>query len=949
MTKMPDTTSGPDRPSRRNFLAAMGATVATLNTAACIRKPREKILPFARRPESLVPGRPEYYATAFSVGERVLGVLACSTDGRPTKIEGNPNHPVSRGRTDAWAQASVLELYDPERSRWAATAEGRVDPEEVTSRLRKFGEQIRAEKGRGFGILLDRTPSPTLERLLAELRTAAPELHVGYTDGAHEAGGMVGAALVGADGVSFGLGEAPELVACFDADPMCTEGDAVAFIANYAGARRAERGFRMYAAEPHLSLTGSNAEHRRASKSGEVAELLVAVAQRLRARGLDLPELPISKAVKDDPWVVHLANDLLDRPAGTTLVVVGERQSPQVHGLGLLVNAALGNLGRTLMPVERKRSTGSTLVETVEALQAGTLQTLFVLGANPVLDACGDLDVRSALKKADVVQLSSRRDETSRLAQLHIPQTHYLEAWGDLVARDGTVSVQQPLVAPLHASMSTVECLGHLLGSDASVHDHVRTTHGVGNSASEAAWQGWLHDGVVRAGQPAQLELSGRRLQAHWQPSVVEAGMEAVFVRDPSLLDGRFGNSPWLQELPDPLTHLTWGNAGVLAPRTAARLGVANGERIEVRHHGRRIRIPVWVLPGTAEDVVVLPLGYGRRGAGRHAGHGTSVQALRLTDAPWYLTGASVRRGRGSETMACTQVQTSQYGRPLHRQTNAADFADDPDFVASFEVLAEEHRATLLWEEPYDSSKEAYRWGMTIDLDACAGCGACTVACQAENNIPWVGKDEVVKGRELHWIRVDRYVEARGRGPLEVRHQPLNCQQCETAPCENVCPVAATVHSPEGMNDMVYNRCIGTRYCANNCPYKVRRFNFFHYAQRNDAEYGLGIAMQRNPNVTVRFRGVMEKCTYCTQRVARARIDAKVRGDRVIRDGDVVTACQQACPSAAIEFGNLNEASSRVAKRASDARNYALLAELNTRPRTTYLARITNPNPKMER
>ena len=946
MTKMPNLDAGPTSPSRRNFLAAVGATVASINTAACIRKPYERILPFASRPEDLVPGKPQYYATAVSFGESVQGLLACSTDGRPTKIEGNPNHPGSLGATNAWAQATVLGLYDPERTRNPIKDGEVVDVDAAEAELTAIAEA--AAGGAAVGLVLDRTPSPTAERLVRAILERSPNTRVFYSDPAADEQALAGAAMVGIEGVSWTYGDEPDLVATFDADPMTTDGDVVPFIRAYAKGRapgRGQKAYRLYSAEPNLTLTGSNADHRRAAKTGEVAELLAAVAHHLRASGMDLPKLPVSDAMKQDAWAKGLAADLADRSKGSTLIVVGERQPPQVHALGFLVNQALGNFGRTLRFYARDRIAGGTVADLVAAVDSGAVKHVVVVGANPVFDAAGDVDVAAALAKTErSVHVGLHRDETGRAAKVHVPMSHYLEAWGDLVGRDGTVAIQQPLIAPLYASMSGIEVLARLGGSSQSGYELVQSTHAA--SPSDEKWQTWLHDGVVRQGAEKTVGAQPRALATAWAGGVVEPGFEVVVTRDPSVLDGRFANSPWLQELPDPITKLTWDNAALLSPATADKLGVDSGRMIQVSHHGASLRLPVWIQPGTADDVVVLALGYGRAGGGRYAKSGFDVSGLRTAAAPWVLTGAEVKPARGTYALACTQVETDLRDRPMHREATRADFADDPDFVGKFEVMPPDQIKTFLWDEPF--TEQQYRWGMTIDLNSCSGCGACTVACQAENNIPWVGKDEVLKGREMHWIRVDRYFEPKGQGgEVDVKHQPLNCQQCETAPCENVCPVAATVHSPEGMNDMVYNRCIGTRYCANNCPYKVRRFNFFHYAVRNDGEYGMGIAMQRNPNVTVRYRGVMEKCSYCVQRVTKARVDSKLRGDRTIREGEVVTACQQVCPSDAIAFGNLNDENSRVAKTSKDPRNYAVLAELNTRPRTTYLARLTNPNPKM--
>jgi molybdopterin-containing oxidoreductase family iron-sulfur binding subunit len=759
--------------------------------------------------------------------------------------------------------------------------------------------------------------------------------------------------MVGVEDATWTVAGSPRVVAAFDADPLGTEGDTVRFARMYSRGRSAElekeKALRLYVAEPHLSLTGANADHRLAVQGARVAGLLAAVAAALKAEGLDLPDLPVPEEARGSEWAKVLAEDLASRPRGTTLVVVGERQPPQVHALGHLINAALGNIGETLVFAERKRPEAGSVHDLQRAVTDGAISTLVMLGGNLAYDAPGDVPVADMLQKVETaVHVGGYVDETAKLADWHIPQSHYLETWGDLVARDGTVSIQQPLIAPLYESISTIEALSCLLGDEKKGHELVKATlEPMASGSFDKAWQKWLHDGVAGKRPSVTPSVSSRALSAAWAPGPVEEGFEVDFIRDPSVLDGRFGNSPWMQELPDPITKLTWDNAAIVSPATARKLKVETGNMVRVTHHDVTLTLPVWVQPGTAADVIALPIGYGREGAGKYAESGFSVAPLRLAASPFVLTGAAAEGTSKTYALASAQPETDLHGRPHIRQATRADFTEDENFVEKFEVMDEKHVQTLLWEEPF--GKVDHKWGMTIDLNSCTGCSACTVACQAENNIPWVGKEEVMKGREMHWIRVDRYYEpGESEDDIEFKVQPLGCVHCETAPCENVCPVAATVHSPEGTNDMVYNRCIGTRYCSNNCPFKVRRFNFFHYAWRNDQEYGMGIAMQRNPNVTVRYRGVMEKCSYCMQRINAARIDAKVYGDGTIPDGAVTPACAQACPAEAITFGNLADEKSRVKQKASDPRNYAVLAELNIRPRTTYLARLTNPNSKLK-
>jgi molybdopterin-containing oxidoreductase family iron-sulfur binding subunit len=522
-----------------------------------------------------------------------------------------------------------------------------------------------------------------------------------------------------------------------------------------------------------------------------------------------------------------------------------------------------------------------------------------------------------------------------------------LEAWGDLIGRDGSLAIQQPLIAPLYeGTLSPIELVARLLGNKSSAYALVQETHRALAPDFDKAWRTWLHDGVVAQAKPeavAVLEADKLAAAVHALPKA--EGLELDFIRDPSILDGRYALSPWLQELPDPITKLCWDNAALVSPATARKLGLANGVVVKLSHHQQEIRLALFAQAGCADDVVILPLGYGRAELGSYAKAGFAVEALRLHDAPWILPGATLVATGESYELSSPQPESSQHGRGLVRAAALTDFIDEPNFVEKFETV-EPAELKSLWTEP--NPHDGHQWGMSIDLSSCTACGACTVACQAENNIPWVGKEQVRLGRVMHWIRIDRYLDEE-KGVLRFDAQPMACAQCETAPCENVCPVGATAHSPEGLNDMAYNRCIGTRYCANNCPYKVRRFNFYNYTQRNDEEYGVGIAMQRNPDVTVRFRGVMEKCTYCVQKISRARITARSFGDGRIPDGTVTPACAAACPTQAITFGNINDPESRVSKSKASPRSYAVMSELNIRPRTTYLARIDNPNPKLPR
>jgi Fe-S-cluster-containing dehydrogenase component len=941
-------TDAPINQSRRNFLKVVSAGALSINTAACLRKPAEAILPFARRPEDLVPGQARYFATCWNVGESVQGLLVRSTDGRPTKVEGNPNHPMSRGASSTWAQASVLELYSPERSRTPLRSGAPATLEEAEAMLLALGQKAAENGGAGLTILLDARPSPTLHRLLAELKTKLPKLGIFSHDGVGEDQRRAGARAVGLQDYTLTPTGKPRVIALFDADPLGTEGDVVAFGRLYAEGRdltKTEELSRIYSVEPHLSLTGANADHRLARRGSQVGEVLAAVARILRAQGLNLPELP-ENAEAQTPFASSLAEDLLAH-RGRTLVLVGHRQPAHVHSLGLLINQALGNFGQTLQLVKRQEVASEPLSLLAQRIDEKTVDTLVVLGGNPAFDAAGGLGFADKLGQvSQVIHLGMTRDETGAKSAWHVPRCHYLEAWGDLRSRDGTVSVQQPLISPLYPSLSELEVVARLLGRKESGYTLVRETHAkLAPLGFEKSWQRWLHDGVITEAQPEAGTPEVRVDGFVWRPAGQEAGVELDFVLDPSILDGRFAPSPWLQELPDPITKLVWDNAALVSPASAARWGLKNGTVAKIALQGKEVEIGVWIQPGTADDVVILPLGYGRTEGGKYGKSGVAVGALRPADRPFIAAGATLTATSRTYDFASTQLETSLHDRPHVRSATKTDFIDGPNFVQKFEIF-EPDELKSLWEEP--NPKDGHQWGMAIDLNACTACGACTVACQAENNIPWVGKEEVKVGRELHWIRIDRYFEET-QAELQFQTQPMACAHCETAPCENVCPVGATAHSPEGLNDMAYNRCIGTRYCSNNCPYKVRRFNFLDYANRNDADYGMGIAMQRNPDVTVRFRGVMEKCTYCVQKISRARIDAKVNGDGNIKDGAIVTACQSVCPTQAITFGNLNDPNAKVVAKKAEPRNYAVAAELNIRPRTTYLAKISNPNPKLSK
>jgi molybdopterin-containing oxidoreductase family iron-sulfur binding subunit len=631
---------------------------------------------------------------------------------------------------------------------------------------------------------------------------------------------------------------------------------------------------------------------------------------------------------------------------GTSLVLAGDHQPAGVHALAHAINDALGNVGQTVLYLDpvmaNPANQTESLRELAAAMAAGQVELLLILGGNPAFTAPADLNFAGALDQVNFrVHLSLYDDETSERCHWRLPESHYLEAWGDARAYDGSLTIIQPLIEPLYDSRSAHQVLAMLLGQvDSSDHDLVRAYWESQNSAGDfdQFWQTTLFNGLVAgtALAPKSVSLQPEFDQPGPTQTVGAEDLEIIFRPDPSIWDGRFANNGWLQELPKPLTKLTWDNAALLSPATAANLGLANEEVLELQYQGRAVRAPVWIMPGHSEGSVTVYLGYGRTRAGRvGTGTGFNAYALRTTDTPWFGPGLSIVKTGERYSLASTQSHQSIEGRNLIRAGTVDQFQADPDFVRKLDPHVE--NISLYPQVEYDD----YAWGMAVDLSTCTGCNACVVACQAENNIPIVGKEQVIMGREMHWLRLDRYYEGDLDNP-DTHHQPVLCMHCENAPCEVVCPVGATLHDQEGLNVMVYNRCIGTRYCSNNCPYKVRRFNFLQFTDLETES----LKLQRNPEVTVRSRGVMEKCTYCVQRISAARITAKGEG-REIRDGEVVTACQEVCPAQAIVFGNINDPTSQVAQLKASSLNYGLLTELNTHPRTTYLARLRNPNPEL--
>jgi len=942
-----------DAVDRRQFMKLMGASFALAGMSACTRQPTELIVPYVKSPENLVPGEPLYYATAMTLGGAAVGLLVESHMGRPTKIEGNPEHPASLGATDAFAQASILDLYDPDRSQ-VITSLGEIRPWEAFQKsIREVMTAQRERRGRGLRLLTETVVSPTLAKQIRRLLKELPEAKWHQWEPTARDSARIGSQLAFGEIVEshFDLSQA-DVILSLDADFLACGPAHLRYSREFARRRRPANGTmsRLYAVDASSSITAANADHRLALRPSQVEVFARTVAARLEG------DAAAPGLAAHDAWIDAVAEDL-KASRGKCVVIAGDAQPPAVHALAHAINARLGNVGRTVTYTRSAEAEpvvhSDSLHELVEAMDRNEVEVLIMLGGNPVYTAPADLGFAERLGEVGLrIHLSTHNDETSELCHWHVPEAHYLETWGDTRALDGTATITQPLIEPLYNGKSAIELISTLIdeiprrGYDV-VREHWQEWFNSSPARSsyksfDAFWRRAVHDGVV-AGTAESSERAALRRDLVTElakfPAVesTAGALEITFRPDPTIFDGRFSNNGWLQELPKPMTKLTWDNAALISPATAARLEVQNGDIVELRLAGRSERAPVWIQPGHPDDAVTAHLGYRRRRAGRVGnGIGFNAYVLRERNSMWSARGLTITKTGERQLMACTQDHHSMEGRDLVRARTLEELNRDPHAVSAGKHSAE--GKSLYADYPYDNNS----WGMAIDLSACIGCNACTIACQAENNIAVVGKEQVGNGREMHWIRVDRYFEGEVEDP-DTYHQPVPCMHCEDAPCEMVCPVNATVHSSEGLNDMVYNRCVGTRYCANNCPYKVRRFNFMLYSDWTTET----LKMQRNPDVTVRSRGVMEKCTYCVQRINYSRIAAKKDG-RHIRDGEIVTACQQVCPTEAIVFGNINDADSRVAKVRADNRHYSLLEELGTKPRTTYLAAIRNPNPKLK-
>src|ERR1022692_4087319 len=931
-----------DSVSRRGFLKVMGASLGLAGMTGCVRLPLEPIVPYVRQPENVIPGRPMYYATASTLGGYASPLLVESHLGRPTKIEGNDLHPASLGGTDIFAQASILGLYDPDRSQTVMSMGDVRSWQAFLSAIRGPLSAQKALQGAGIRILTPTISSPTLADQLRNFLKIYPQAKWHVYEPVNRDNVLEGAKLAFGQPVETRYDfEKADVIVSLDADFLYAgfPGN-VRYIRDFAKRRNPDGKMnRLYVIESTMTTTGAKADHRVPVRHSMVG----AFAHALNQNG----ELPGEYA--------HLFDALmpeLEAHHASSLFIVGDHQPPIVHALAHSMNQALGNVGKTVCytdPVDAEPvNQTESIKDLVADIRAGKVDLLVILGGNPAYDAPTDLDFADVLKNGKIplrVHLGLYQNETAELCQWHINQTHELEAWGDARAYDGTVSIIQPLIAPLYGGKSPLEFVALLSGqADATGYDLVRAYWQKQHTGAdfEAFWRESLHDGWVEGTtyQAKSAVVKDDHFGWEW---ATDTAIELNIRRDPTIYDGQFSNNGWLQELPKPMTKLTWDNAILIGPKMAERLQIKVEDVVELELNGKKVTGPVWIQAGHPDNSVTVTLGYGRRRAGRvGTAQGFDAYALRTTAAPWIATGLQIRKTGETYKLASTQgyqsMDTPDGGhRPLVRETTLEEYRKEPNFAQE-----EEPAPGLTLYKPYPYKEEDYAWGLTIDLTSCVGCNNCMLACQSENNIAVVGHEQTLLGRHMHWIRVDAYYQGDRDNP-KAFFQPVPCMQCENAPCEVVCPVGATNHSSEGLNDMVYNRCVGTRYCSNNCPYKVRRFNFLLFQDWETPQY----KMMRNPDVSVRSRGVMEKCTYCVQRINEHRIDAE-RENRKIQDGELQTACQQSCPANAITFGNINDPNSRVSKLKANARNYSLLADLNTRPRTTYLAEIRNPNPELE-
>jgi Fe-S-cluster-containing dehydrogenase component len=926
--------------TRRSFLKTLGASVALAGLDGCTRIPAEKILPFVTQPPEFTPGVAVHYATSMVLDGYATGLVVEAHEGRPTKIEGNPSHPASLGAAGVLEQASLLQLYDPDRARQIRNGSNASTWPDFAAAMAPAALRARAgARGEKLAILLEPTSSPLIAGALGALRAIYAEIGVYYyaplagggRDTAFTTPGLVPQYDVGAADVIVSAGS----------DFLASGPFNLRYARAFANRRRTPlQGMnRLYVAECGYSVTGGAADHRLRCTPAQLEATLASLLGVFHG------------GTASSPWISAVADDLREH-AGRGLVIAGEEQPARVHALAAAVNDTLQNTGRTVWFVPSTLlgagNSQAAIGSLVDRLRGGGVDTLIVIGGNPSYATPGDLGFPALLRRVpNSVYVGLYENETARDARWFIPAAHYLETWGDSRAYDGTYSLIQPLLQPLYGGKSAVEVLAAMAGHGAP---DART--GLIDTALKNAlvanlpeWDAALGRGFIAspplphiAAVPRADLLASVPAAASVHDAAADT-IDVVLARDARVHDGAFANNGWLQELPDPITKLTWGNAAIVSPATAARVGVVTGTVIELRRAGATLRIPAIVLPGQPDGVATLAMGYGRRGAETTAdGVGADVYQFWPAIGAFFVPDVALAAAADTSRreLAITQSHWSMEGRDQARSETLAEYR------VQAPAATRSKRQPLTIYDPPPRLDSPLQWAMTIDLGICIGCSACVVACQAENNIPIVGAEDVAKSREMHWLRIDRYTEGPASAPRAIM-QPMLCQHCENAPCEYVCPVGATEHSADGLNEMIYNRCVGTRFCSNNCPYKVRRFNWFDYNARLSETEQMG----KNPDVTVRERGVMEKCTFCVQRIREAEISAGVDG-KPLRGSDVKTACQQSCPTNAIVFGSLTESDSDVARLRGDARAYSVLAELGTKPRVEYLARVRNVNPRLE-
>ncbi|MGH9971256.1 MAG: TAT-variant-translocated molybdopterin oxidoreductase [Pyrinomonadaceae bacterium] len=1054
---------------RRTFLKLMGASLALAGLSGCVYQPPEKIVPYVRQPEEAIPSRALFFATAASLGGIATPLLVRSNEGRPTKVEGNPDHPNSRSAdpadrgssaTDLFAQASILGLYDPDRSQTITYREEIRTWPTFLGEIRTALDEQRPKQGAGLRFLTETVTSPTLGAQLKAILAEFPQAKWHQYEPVNRDNVRAGAVLAFGQPLNtiYDFSKA-ERILSLDADFLAAQPGTLKYARDFAARRRITEGksvmSRLYVVETTPTTTGASADHRWAVRPSELAKTVRSLALLVSAAayksGLVQPLLgregpfgnpPDLKSLESGPqsqtaWIDAVSKDL-QQHKGASIVIAGCEAPPVVHALAHMMNDALGNVGKTVFYTDPLEASSvdqkESLRDLVQDIDSGRVEMLVILGGNPVYNTPADLKLdKDRLFKAKFrVHLSSHKDETSELCHWHVPEAHYLESWSDTRSFDGSVSIVQPLIEPLYGAKTAHEVLAvfseaydrkgydiirdywrtaqtqtavaggsrQMAGGSGQTAEGGRQSAGGTQQAAEAGgtqqaqrqptapqptatpsaefelwWRKALHDGFVPNSALATKAVALKAMASwldqfysYWTTTTSvgsssdtrhpapDTRFEVVFRADPSIHDGRFANNGWLQELPKPLNKLTWDNAALVSPNTARRLllektiGWKGGEilvdNIRIEYRGQSLTCPTWIMPGQPDDVITLHLGYGRRRAGRIGnGRGFDAYTLRASDSPWAASDVKVEKAEGHFQLAVTQLHFNMEGRDVLRTSTLEEYLKEEHAGGESDHGHAKTHVPAPDETLYgDEHKyEGYAWGMAIDANSCIGCNGCIVACQSENNIPIVGKEQVIRSREMHWLRVDTYFGGDDANDPEGPYfMPVPCMHCENAPCEPVCPVHATVHSAEGINDMVYNRCVGTRYCSNNCPYKVRRFNFLLFQDWETPTYQL----MRNPEVTVRSRGVMEKCTYCIQRIQEAKIGAELE-NRPVRDGDIVTACQAVCPTEAIVFGNINDPNSRVSKLKAERRNYSLLADLNTKPRTTYLGALRNPNPEI--